>query len=449
MRAVLDTSVLISDEPAADVKAAISVASLAELHFGVQIAADDDERALRTQRLGAIECTFDPLPITADIAREWGRLAAAVSTRGGQPRRRAIDLAIAATANVEGVPPLTPDAGDFEIIGDLTEPARHHLRNPARQARPSPRQTPNRTQDGAAGDPCSLPVLPRQVTRGGVDSHRRGYVSIGPAKHWRPRGPRAGHRLPRPARPRPTQRPDHRAEGPRRQSCLPRRTRSRDRQSTGAARSLSPSRGQATRRAILDQRQTGSTPPLPRSTNEVAPLLVGRAGDRIGENHVMSLPPDADVLVVGADPLGLRSRARPAGCRGMRCGGCASARIDLTSACRVRPNAGAVHTPQLGGTALSMRLSTMRASSVSLPRTRRSGNSALTSSPWSAIAPVGAAIPRDRGAAREPYLGHARLVKRDERQALRGRRSASKVPFGSRVDLARSRRPDLPFTGSR
>jgi toxin FitB len=121
MRALLDTSVLISDEPAADVKAAISVASLAELHFGVQIAADDDERALRTQRLGAIECTFDPLPITADIAREWGRLAAAVSNRGGQPRRRAIDLAIAATANVEGVPLLTHDAGDFEIIGDLTD----------------------------------------------------------------------------------------------------------------------------------------------------------------------------------------------------------------------------------------------------------------------------------------------------------------------------------------
>jgi predicted nucleic acid-binding protein len=121
MRVLLDTSVLISDKPAADVEAAISVASLAEIHFGVLIADDDDERALRTRRLGAIESTFDPLPITADIAREWGRLAAAVSHRGGQPRRRAIDLAIAATANVHGVPLLTHNTGDFQIISDLTD----------------------------------------------------------------------------------------------------------------------------------------------------------------------------------------------------------------------------------------------------------------------------------------------------------------------------------------
>lgn len=121
MRAVLDTSVLISGEAPRDVEAAISVASLAELHFGVLVAADDDERALRTQRLGAIEAAFDPLPITADIAREWGRLAAAVSTRGGQPRKRTIDLAIAATANVHGVPLLTDNTGDFQMISDLTD----------------------------------------------------------------------------------------------------------------------------------------------------------------------------------------------------------------------------------------------------------------------------------------------------------------------------------------
>jgi predicted nucleic acid-binding protein len=121
MRALLDTSVLIGQEPPADIEAAISVASLAELHFGVLIAADENERALRTQRLGAIESTFDPLPISAEVAREWGRLAAAVSNRGGRPRRRAIDLAIAATANIHGVPLLTHNTGDFQIIGDLTD----------------------------------------------------------------------------------------------------------------------------------------------------------------------------------------------------------------------------------------------------------------------------------------------------------------------------------------
>jgi predicted nucleic acid-binding protein len=121
MRALLDTSVLIGEEPPPDIEVAISVASLAELHFGVLVAGDDDERAVRTQRLGAIESTFDALPVSAEIAREWGRLAAAVSNRGGQPRRRAIDLALAATANVLSVPLLTHNVGDFQIIADLTD----------------------------------------------------------------------------------------------------------------------------------------------------------------------------------------------------------------------------------------------------------------------------------------------------------------------------------------
>lgn len=119
MRAVLDTSVLISDSAPSGVEAAISVASLAELHFGVQVASSADERARRTQRLGAIESTFDPIPVTAAIAREWGRLAAAVTNRGGNPRRRAIDLVIAATANITDATLVTEDTDDFAIIGDL------------------------------------------------------------------------------------------------------------------------------------------------------------------------------------------------------------------------------------------------------------------------------------------------------------------------------------------
>ena len=121
MRAVLDTSVLIGQEPPSHVEAAISVASIAELHFGVLVASDDDERAVRTERLGAIESAFDPFPITVEIAREWGRLSAAVRNRGGQPRRRSIDLVIAATANIHGVPLLSHDKGDFRIIGDLVD----------------------------------------------------------------------------------------------------------------------------------------------------------------------------------------------------------------------------------------------------------------------------------------------------------------------------------------
>jgi predicted nucleic acid-binding protein len=120
-RVLLDTSVLIGSEVPPDVEGAISSASLAELYFGTLVAGDPDERARRAQRLGVVEATFDPIPIDAAVAREWGRLAAAVAERGGRPRRRAIDLAIAATANVHEVPLLTADTADLSIIGDLVE----------------------------------------------------------------------------------------------------------------------------------------------------------------------------------------------------------------------------------------------------------------------------------------------------------------------------------------
>ncbi len=122
MKALLDTSVVIGElAPPEDIEAAISVVSITELHFGVLVADDDDERARRTARLSVVEATFDPLPITVEVARVWGRLAAAVARRGGNPRRRQIDLAIAATAKVEGVPLLTADVSDFRIIDDLVD----------------------------------------------------------------------------------------------------------------------------------------------------------------------------------------------------------------------------------------------------------------------------------------------------------------------------------------
>jgi len=121
MRAVIDTSVLVGATRPSGVDVAVSAASLAELHFGVLVARDPDERARRAQRLGVVEATFEPLPIDAAVGREWGRLSAAVASRGGAPRRRAIDLAIAATANVHGVPLLTHDVADLQIIDDLVD----------------------------------------------------------------------------------------------------------------------------------------------------------------------------------------------------------------------------------------------------------------------------------------------------------------------------------------
>lgn len=121
MRALLDTSVLIGADVPGDLEGAISSASLAELHFGVLVARDALERGRRAQRLGVVEATFDPLPIDAPVAREWGRLAAAIVERGGRPRRRAMDLAIAATANVAGVPLVTHNASDFKLVDDLVD----------------------------------------------------------------------------------------------------------------------------------------------------------------------------------------------------------------------------------------------------------------------------------------------------------------------------------------
>jgi toxin FitB len=121
VRALLDTSVLIDDARPPDVEAAISAASLAELHFGVLVATDPDERARRTQLLGVIESSFDALPMDTAVAREWGRLAAAVAERGADSRRRVMDLAIAATANVHRVPLLTRDAKDFAVVHDLVD----------------------------------------------------------------------------------------------------------------------------------------------------------------------------------------------------------------------------------------------------------------------------------------------------------------------------------------
>ena len=124
MRALLDTSVLIGAVSPGELEGAISAASLAELHFGVLVASTDDERARRVERLGIVEATFDPLPVEAAVAREWGRLAAALVARGGKPRRRALDLAIAATANVHQVPLLTWNVADFAPLSDLVDARR-------------------------------------------------------------------------------------------------------------------------------------------------------------------------------------------------------------------------------------------------------------------------------------------------------------------------------------
>jgi hypothetical protein len=99
---------------------AISVATLAELHFGLLTAPDAALRARRARRLTTLEAAVSALPADAVVMREWGRLAAAVAARGGRRRRLAMDLVIAATATVHGVPLLTLDR-DLLTLADLVD----------------------------------------------------------------------------------------------------------------------------------------------------------------------------------------------------------------------------------------------------------------------------------------------------------------------------------------
>jgi toxin FitB len=121
VRAVLDTSVLIGGGALpAGIESSISTVSIAELHYGLLVALDDDTRALRVARLGLIEARYpDPLPLDDRVAREWGHLQAVVTNRGGKRRRRNADLAIAATANVHDAVLITHNLKDFTIIADL------------------------------------------------------------------------------------------------------------------------------------------------------------------------------------------------------------------------------------------------------------------------------------------------------------------------------------------
>jgi predicted nucleic acid-binding protein len=120
--AVLDTSVLIDGSIPTQFETAISTVSIAELHFGLLVTTDEEQRAFRATRLGLIEARFpDPLPVDDQVAREWGRLQAAVSYRGGKPRSRNSDLAIAATANVHGAALLTLNSKDLRIVDDLVD----------------------------------------------------------------------------------------------------------------------------------------------------------------------------------------------------------------------------------------------------------------------------------------------------------------------------------------
>jgi predicted nucleic acid-binding protein len=124
---ILDTSVIIarSDEgidlAALPDEAAISVATLAELHFGVLVARKDPLRRQRLRRLGEVEAAFSALPLDESVARAFATVAHAVRTAGRQPRARVMDIWVAATALAHGVPVFTQNRDDFKAFETVVD----------------------------------------------------------------------------------------------------------------------------------------------------------------------------------------------------------------------------------------------------------------------------------------------------------------------------------------
>jgi predicted nucleic acid-binding protein len=119
-RGILDTSVLVAtDVTPIPGELAVSVASIAELHFGVLVARDEQTRATRLARLSAIQRRFDALPVDDAVANSYGQLAARVAAVGRQPRARVMDLLIAATAHAHGAIIYTRNADDLAGLEDL------------------------------------------------------------------------------------------------------------------------------------------------------------------------------------------------------------------------------------------------------------------------------------------------------------------------------------------
>ncbi|MHB8328822.1 MAG: PIN domain-containing protein [Acidimicrobiales bacterium] len=119
MRALLDTSFFVARESGRALgempgitETEVSVVTLAELTVGVLVANDAD-RPARLATLSAVESTWDPLPVDAEVAREFARIVATLRTS----RRRVpiLDALVAATAAAAQMPVVTQDT-DYDAI---------------------------------------------------------------------------------------------------------------------------------------------------------------------------------------------------------------------------------------------------------------------------------------------------------------------------------------------
>ncbi|HVA07968.1 MAG TPA: PIN domain-containing protein [Acidimicrobiales bacterium] len=122
MKALLDTSFFIATEsgrPLGEMpgvtETEISVVTVAELTIGV-LMADDADRAVRLATLSAVESTWEPLPIDAEVARTFAHIVAEL--RSHQRKVPVLDALVAATAVVAQIPVVTQDR-DYDAIEDI------------------------------------------------------------------------------------------------------------------------------------------------------------------------------------------------------------------------------------------------------------------------------------------------------------------------------------------
>lgn len=124
-RGLLDTSVVIDldviDPDRLPRTVAVSAITMAELAAALAATPDLAERARRQDRLQRAEAAFEPIPFGGEAARAYGRVHAAVTAAGRQPRRRFADLLIASVAVAEGLPLVTRNADDFAGLDEMLE----------------------------------------------------------------------------------------------------------------------------------------------------------------------------------------------------------------------------------------------------------------------------------------------------------------------------------------
>ncbi|HSS32708.1 MAG TPA: PIN domain-containing protein [Solirubrobacterales bacterium] len=120
-RAIADTSIFIAQETGRELgelpeQIAVSVITAAELELGVLRATDPDARATRLSTLSRVQATYPLLPIDAETASCFARIASAERSRGRRLRRH--DTWIAATALRHGAGVVTQDAdfSSFEAV---------------------------------------------------------------------------------------------------------------------------------------------------------------------------------------------------------------------------------------------------------------------------------------------------------------------------------------------